>query len=428
MLRPPPLGIELGVRETDHRGMSRLAVRAWRLASRFRTSTRGGVAMLVALSAPPVLLVALGAVQLQAVVSDKQTTQDIADAAALWGAQQLTVTPVGVDQRTIAFADAQLGGVKANATVTIAATRLGGASLKVSIDTHRPSFFMNLMPLGGFDTHAEAIAEGASISPLCVLIIGTGANDDIHLTDSSKLQGPACLVHSNHAVRADSAALIQADTVEAVTTASGAISPAASTGAPTIADPFAGLNYAYPLLPLCTGLLDFDISGSLAPGAHPFNYRIKSGQTLTLEPGAHYFCGDLELKDSASLIGNDVALIFRSGGDFITKDGANINLNGRKTGPLAGFVLLIDRARTSDFHINADPISNITGTLYSPNAKLVVDGSKKSGMSSAWTVLAADRFDATGGANLVINANYAGADVPVPSGVGNKVGTTHLTQ
>lgn len=408
--------------------MPRAAGAAVRLTARFRAATRGGAAILTALAAPPVLLVALGAIQLQSVVTDKQTTQDVADAAALWGAQQLTITKAGADQRTTAFADAQLDAVRANAEVTVTTTLLEGTAIKVAIDTHRPSFFMNLMPMGGFYTHAEAIAEGASISPLCVLIIGPSTGHDIHMKETSKLQGPACMVHSNHAVMADGSALIQADTVEAATTSSGPISPAPSTGAPVIADPFAALDYKYPLLPLCTGIIDFDISGVLPAGVHPFNYRVKTGTTLTLAPGDHYFCGDLELKSSASLVGDDVALIFRTGGDLKTKDGSNVDLNGRKSGALAGFVVLVDRNRTSDFEIDADPISNITGTIYSPNAKLIVNGSKKSGTGSAWTVLAAEEFEGQGGANLVINANYGGTDVPVPGGVGNKVGATRLKQ
>ena len=99
-----------------------------------------------------------------------------------------------------------------------------------------------------------------------------------------------------------------------------------------------------------------------------------------------------------------------------------------KTGNLAGFVILSDRGNTKDFKIDSDPISDITGTIYVPNAKLQVDGSKKSGTSSAWTVLAAKAFEGKGGANLVINANYAGTDVPVPSGVGNRKGMAHITK
>ena len=96
----------------------------WARARGFRAANRGGVALLTALALPPILLVSMGAIQLQSVFSDKNKSQNIADAAALWGAQQLTVTPVGVAERAKAFAEAQLGQMAANAEVTVTATVL----------------------------------------------------------------------------------------------------------------------------------------------------------------------------------------------------------------------------------------------------------------------------------------------------------------
>lgn len=397
--------------------------------ARLGAANGGGAAMLVALAAPAVLLLALGAIQINAVVSDRQKTQDVADAAALWGAQQFVVTPEGAGSRTEAYAELQLDGVKANAEVRVKAHPIGKNSLKVTIDTHRPSFFMNLMPAGGFNTHVESIAEGVSMSPLCVLVLGGSAGDNVEMKNTSKLQGPQCMVHSNQAVMADGSALIQAKQVEAVTTASGPISPAAATGAPTIPDPFSGLSYNFPF-PCLLNILDAPIllNTTLPPGVHQFNYRVRNGLRLTLAAGDHYFCGDVELKDGSDLVGDNVAMVFAPGAKFDTYGGGDVDLNGRKSGALAGFVLLASRTETNDFVIASDPISNITGTLYIPNAKLVVDGTKRAGQSSAWTVLAAERFEGRGGANLVINANYGGSDVPVPGGVGDKRAVTRLTK
>jgi hypothetical protein len=387
------------------------------------------VALLTALALPPLLIVALGAIQLQVIVSDRQATQDVADSAALWGAQQLTVTSAGTDQRTMAFADAQLAAVKANATVNVQAAVLDKTTVKVTIDTERPSFFMNLLPAGGFTTHVVSIAEGASQSPLCVLVIGNGGSDDLYMNESSRLQAPACLVHGNKAVRANGSALIQGQVVEAGTTASGPISPAASTGAPAIADPFASLNLNFPGLCLLSQLIDVDVKNSLtlAPGLHQPNYRIKNGATMTLQRGEHYFCGDLEMKNKANLIGDDVVLVFAAGTQRDWKDGGNVSLNGRKSGSLAGFVMMDSRNDSGLFKLNSDPISNVTGAIYVPNAALEVDGSKQAGTNSAWTVVAAKAFIGRNAANLVINANYGATDVPVPGGVGNKMtGSTHL--
>ena len=82
-------------------GLDCLTGVAGRFLTRLARAQGGGAAMITALAMPPILLVALGAVQLQALVTDRGRTQDVADSAALWGAQQLTVTPSGVTERTI---------------------------------------------------------------------------------------------------------------------------------------------------------------------------------------------------------------------------------------------------------------------------------------------------------------------------------------
>ena len=118
----------------------------------------GGVAVIFAMMIPILVTLGLGAVQLSQVQSDRSMTQDVADSAALWGARQLSVAPTGSDQRTQAYASAQLGGIAANAQVTVAANIVDEATIKVTIDTYRMSFFGNLLPAGGFHTHVEATA------------------------------------------------------------------------------------------------------------------------------------------------------------------------------------------------------------------------------------------------------------------------------
>ncbi len=70
----------------------------------------------------------------------------------------------------------------------------------------------------------------------------------------------------------------------------------------------------------------------------------------------------------------------------------------------------------------------MTGAIYVPEAGLKIDGSKRAGAGSAWTVVAAKSIEARDSANLVINHDYGGSNVPVPTGVGNKVGTVRLTR
>ncbi len=398
------------------------------LGRRFRAAQTGGVALLTALTLPPLIFVGLGAIQLQAVFTDRSRSQDIADAAALWGAQQLTVTPTGADERAKAFAESQLGGMLQNATVTVTATVIGDATMKVVVDTHRPSFFFNLMPAGGFYTHAESVAEGVSQTPLCVVSFGIQSGDKIELTNASRLLAPQCLVHGNKEVKVGGSAMLQAETIQTGGNASGPMSPAASTGAPNVSDPFSSLDIMGPLsCPSSLPKNEILTDTTLAAGAHCQDVFASNGSTLTLAPGEHYFHKKLELKNGALLLGDDVVLIFGKDGDPSFKEGSEIALSGRKSGRLAGFVIIGARDRTNDLKLEADHVRELTGTIYVPKERLEILGDNPALQDSEWTVTVAKSLKMSNRPQVQINADYSGSDVPVPSGVGNSGGSTRLT-
>ena len=397
--------------------------------SGFLSENHGGMAVVTALALPALVLLSLGAVQINAIVSDRSETQDVANAAALWGAQQLTVAPVGASERTRAFADAQLGLVKANSTVTVTAQVLGWSTMKVTIATHRPSFFMNLMPVGGFFTHVVATAEGVNQTPLCVMTLGAASADKLAVTGSSQISAPACLVHGNESIEVGGSASLQAKVVEAGTTASGPISPTASTGAPDVLDPFTGLNTAFPTP--CTSYgstLNITSSQALAPGVYCRPIDVSGNATLTLNPGEFYFGKDLKMNGGTKIVGNDVVLVFGKDGAPSFSNGNEVRLKGRKTGALAGFVMIATRDYVNEFKLDSDPVVEMTGTVYVPSTTFNIDGSKQTVQVSDWTVLSVKALKLSNQPQVKINANYEGSDVPVPGGVGNKVGVSRLTE
>jgi hypothetical protein len=327
----------------------------------------------------------------------------------------------------VAFAEAQLQGMKARADLSVTAEVLGEAGVRISISTHRTSFFLGLLPRGGFVTLVEATAEATNQAPLCILSFGTSAGQNIDVHQQAGILAQGCLVHANGSIYVSGQGLIQAGQVQVGKLSSGPIMPSPLVGAPDRGDPFTDL----PLTPpsSCGALLNFDVGSNvtLDAGVHSLNIDVKSGGALTLGPGEHYFCGEFLMKNKARVSGEDVVLIFMDDAALDWKDGADVSLDGRKSGPLAGLVIATARSRTSDFAIETDPVSNITGTIYSPKAKLIVKGSKQAGQASDWTVLATTGVEATGGARLKINIDYSGSDVPVPGGVGNSVTGARLT-
>jgi hypothetical protein len=122
---------------------------------------------------------------------------------------------------------------------------------------------------------------------------------------------------------------------------------------------------------------------------------------------------------NARLKGTDVVLFFDKGSKFAFEGNSEISLDGRKRGTYAGMVMIAARGNTEDFLMSSDHVTNLLGVIYVPDAQLIVQG--KGGniaKDSDWTVIVARSLQLSGAPSLVINANYAGSEVPVPVGVG----------
>ena len=392
----------------------------------FLANARGGTAVIFALGAPALALLACGAIDLAGVNSDRTSMQDAADATALAMAKQLGIaTAAGITSRAQDYAVGQLGQVAtrdgASVTTTIAADN---SSVTVAIDGARPSFFGDLLPPGGWKMHAQATASTLGELPLCVLSSGTGGTDNLLVQNSSLLTADKCLVQSDQNIVADGGANLTAGLAQATGTATGPITPAPQAGAPAIADPFASLNIPAPspLACLLSGVLD--LTQALitpAPGCHPGNITIGQGQTMQLSSGTYYFKGGtLTIKDNAVLKGANVTLIFDKDATFNFTDTSSIDLTGANTGSYAGFVILTTRDNVNAFSISSNNARRLEGAVYIPSATLNVTGTSNNvADQSAWTVVVAKSLQLQGSPNLVINANYAASNVPVPAGAGD---------
>ena len=398
---------------------------------------RGGTAVIFALATPAVALLACGAIDLASVNADQTSMQDTADATALAMAKQLGVaTAPGIISRATAYADQQLGPMVQNDAVAVNTTiAADNSSVTVVLTGHRSSFFGNLLPPGGWSMSAHATAATLGQLPLCVLSSGLAAGSNIQLTGQSKMTAANCLVQSNNDITAQNGAALVAGLAQAVGTASGSITPAAQTGAPSIADPFASMTMNPPLLGLCNPLdVVYSVGVNvLMPGTHCGNITVRDGASLVLMPGDHYFAeGSLQMQQNSSLTGSDVVLVFDATSSFSFQNSSTINLSGRKSGPLAGFVIATTRDNTQTFSISSTSARKLEGTVYIPSATLNVTGTSNSvADQSAWTVVVAQDIQLSGSPNMVINANYASSQVPVPAGVGSNYssgGSVELTK
>jgi hypothetical protein len=409
------------------------------LASVLRNDA-GGMIPFIGAAVPVVAILLVGASELAMVGADKAKLQDVADAVAMDAAQELAFTvDEGVVERTKSSAAAHLAALRdarpqgaIEVTPTIQYNAKGDPEgMHVAIKATRQSFFGNMLPPGGFVTQVETTALRMGKAPLCVLVHSSTYAKTLNVVDLAKLSSSKCLIHSNKDIAVEGSGALTGQAVEAVSSASGNITPTALTGAESIADPFATMQFPEPSTGCITtgSLLKFNNGGVnyLEPGLHCASKIEVSNSasglptTLIVKPGYHYFRGSLvQAKDSSILKGDDVVLVFNSKAKINFNDQAKVELGGRRSTLYAGFVLVGLRDNSNDFVMWSDYVDKLLGVVYIPSAQLIVQGSHKMAEQSDWTVVVARNIQLKGAADLVINANYRGSPVPVPQGVGNK--------
>ena len=379
-----------------------------------------------ALTLPPVAMISFGAIELSMVSAQKARLQGIADSAALVGAQQLGIAPVGAADRAAAFAESQLGFVTAPQTAAVSAELIGEGAIKVVIQGYRPSFFGDLLPIGGWRPRAEAVAGGLNQVPLCVIGVSETIQNGVN-ADRGTVTAAGCVVHSNRDVRVNTGSAVNAAMVQAVGAVTGATTANASTGAPPIEDPFADVVTAPPSWNTCLSEeKKADKDGEvleLQPGVHCGHFDIDKTAILRLSPGVHYFRNKLQMKEGSRLEGEFATVVFGPSLELqIDSDNVRWLLLGAQDGALAGFAFVLDRARTAGLTLPARMIERLEGVVYAPAATLTLNGAANAAEDSAWTVVVGKELRLTNNAHMFINSDYAGSSVPVPSGVGNKVG------
>ena len=404
-----------------------------RFLHRFAMSRAAGVATTFAFAFPVIAGVGAGAVDLAGVHNSKTKLQAAVDAAAIEGAKQLSMANAsGLQARAEQFIGFELGDDAKQFTYKIT-TSVGGennSEFTVTAKANRLSFFGNLLPPGGWNFGASSTAQRLNQTPLCVLVSGGAKADELMMKDQSDIVATGCMVHGNSDLTVQNNARLTAGAVEVAGLSVGAVSPVAQTGAMEVEDPFAGMKLNIPGA-LCTPL-DLVVNLGvqiMTPGVHCGAITVGKSSTLYLLPGEHYFRkGTLTMSENSKIVGTDVAMVFDETSEFLFKDAASVELEGRKNGVLAGFVIATTRNNVSTFEISSDAARKLLGTIYIPSATLRISGGNAQVADrSAWTVIVAKSVKMEGSPSLVINANYAGSSVPVPKGVGPGESAVRLT-
>ena len=398
----------------------------------FSLSQGGQAAVMLALSLP-VLLGGVGVATDFSLYSMKKTTlQAAADQAAIAGARELSLARQ--DNETIAATAATIvrAYVNNDSLNLKVKTEVMNEDNKVKVGVSEiwTPFFAHFIDSGVTPISAEATAGLFGESKLCVLALSPTGTGAVSMIDQSSLDAQGCTVYSNssHAssVYMGGSASIEAQhmcTVGGVTDNGSLNAGKVVTDCPALADPLKSRTGLKVGACQFTKLIYLTGKHELQPGVYCGGLTIAGDAVVTLSPNGEYIIkdGPLVVTDKATLQGEDVGIYFTGiFGVLNFMKNATIDLSGRETGPMAGMLLFDDPSIKSLLrvhNISATNARNLTGTIYLPNANLLVDPAATVGEDSAYTAIVVRRLIVQGGPTLVLNTNYNETAVPVPQGI-----------
>ncbi|MEI8145461.1 MAG: TadE/TadG family type IV pilus assembly protein [Alphaproteobacteria bacterium] len=390
--------------------------------------------MSFALAVPVISAVAVAGVEFSNMTSVRSKLQAAADTAALSSARELRFANANASVITKVADD-----YARNAMVSLIGDSTGSVGSNVDrtkgtveVTISRP--YKPVVAPGMFGVpdviNVQATGRIGGGAPVCVLGLDPVLPLAIMLDANARLTAPDCVVYANSRSFSSLATLRNGViTAKVICTVGGKIGRAASflpdviTGCPQIQDPLAS-RAPPPVSALCkaTDLVVSATNTTLQPGTYCGGLKITAGSNVRLDPGVYIIKdGPLVVDGGSSLTGNYTGF-YLTGAKAVVNfaDSSIISIVAPKDGPLASFLFFEDRnAPILRLHrITSNDARVMLGTIYLPRGILHVDADKPVADRSAYTIIVARHLHLAAGPNLVMNANYANTDVPVPQGMG----------
>ena len=257
----------------------------------------------------------------------------------------------------------------------------------------------------------------AAVSPSCIYALDPSAQNAFKATNGATvaLNGCGIAVDSSNsdAVTVNGASTVTASAISIVggdsISGGGSTTPAPTTGAPSVADPFASLPS--PTVGACnhTNYSPGYGTWALTPGVYCGGINISNGATATFASGTYIINGGaLSLVGGTTDTGSGV-MFYLTGtnatyGSVNISNGANATFSGPASGPYMGVVFYQNRSITSAVNatFSGGVAMKLTGTLYFPTTSVTF--SNGSSVSNVYTAIVAKQVAFTGGTSLQYDA------------------------
>jgi Flp pilus assembly protein TadG len=435
--------------------MDTLSKRAVRELRRLHRAEAGSVAQLFAIVFP--VLVGLAGLGIDSAgFYDQQTRmQTAADSSALAIAKEMHLfvdDPSALEEFGNSRVEAVLGTVgladHLHTTDVQVDTNEGRVTVEISMTAKT---FLPVDVWGENPVVVNAVASTYGAEDLCVLGLNKSAGETVKADEAALITAPDCAVQSNSIDPEGLTAGPLSSIVSSLTCTSGgyagpptSFNPTPETDCPVLEDPLAD---RVPPQPGGCDYLDFVADMGvimIEPGHYCGGLKISNNADVIAAPGVYIISGGVfEVANNAKFHGEHVSFYFADDDATLRfKDRADVELSAPTEGLMAGILFYENPNAPPEraFEIASDSVRKLLGTIYLPRGifkgdgegigttvKNIVNGVAQTvdvgellptiGEASAYTVIVANRLDLRG-VNLVINADYAETDVPVPEGVG----------
>ena len=435
----------------------------------FVRSRDANIAIMTALALPVLMMGAGAAVDFQRWGQQQARLQEFADALALRGAREFMLAnaqPASIKSVVEAASRSDLAEQMGIGAFELAVD-VDGEAATVTVDVVQPApralLLSRISPYGD-DLAVESVAVARGGMNVCVIALEESGDGAVAAADDAVLDATPCSILSNSnspaGIEAVDDATIRAGLICSAGGWNGASArylPSPTTDCPVYPDPLAArepppvgpcdhFDYEAGYLKAQsskkeTGLVGGLVGGvtdvveevaevvrvplieiELQPGVYCGGIAVKYNARAVFRPGVYVIKdGPLSIGKYSELRGTNVA--FHLVGDDATftfdKD-AKVTMSAPKTGPLAGILFFEDRsAPAGRVHaILSEDAREFLGTFYLPKGTLQVNTQNPVADHSAYTAIVVRKLDLAGAPTLVLNADYASTDVPVPDGVG----------
>ena len=401
---------------------------------RFMRDRSGQFALIAAILAPVLLGLTGGAIDLVVYQNQQALMQNSADFAAMAAAKEASLkgwTEETAKEVAKAVVVGNLQG-KAFSDATSFYTDVQvdepRKSVTVTLDMDQHAFFV----LGYFrhdpQIRVKATARAMGETSLCVIGLDSESPSTVKLSGLGKLTAPDCAVYSNSLATDGVTSKDDAFLSAALTCSAGGVAGAAknfakkpTTDCPPVEDPLSAREL--PNAGACDHT-DFKVvktTATVKPGTYCGGILIDNKAFVKFEPGEYIIKdGIIRTRNSGAATGEGVSFYFTGKDSRFVFDGTSeIDFKAPEDGPMAGILFFQDPASAPGavFEISSKRAANLLGTIYLPNATLLVRAKNKVAEASAYTVIVAKNIDIGNESDMVINSDYASTAVPVPEGL-----------